>query len=668
MTDKLSTLANFQRVRGMLRLVTRAVGKLWTDHPSGTSALHLHHLDPGYEPIHNEIVTKLGQGAFDPAIRNDVSGGGGGLSLAEQQDETNYRGLAPYTSFVARTALWHTLAFNDHLKGCTQEELNYSVLSPGLDLSFVEEARKRFQAESAYMDDRPGAPLRFQAEANLNQIVRRHEEQVDPDEIRAELRARIEAAFRTGPLEMVLFPAGPYDVDDDASPKPRLVVVSYDAETVRGEALRVPDLAERIFRTKGNQGDYRHLQNHLAFLVADETLCASMKASVVRRLALEAMRRPENREQLAAHQAEEIDARYRKAEQFMATAVQQCYRHLFFPSRDHRIEGSPLDLAHVAFDVSSASEQPGNGQRQVVRALRDQNKLLDASDPPLAPAFVRDRTPLKKGQISTADLRAEFRKDPRLPIMVGDENFAALIRKGIEEGLYVYRREQLLHGPGDPFSSIQIDAQSFVYRMDYAKEHGIWPRQAVKQPDAVHEGPPAFVPGGLPFTPGGGVAPAGGGVAPTPPGVRTFKREAPLRQALTEIWEDARKAKVGALATLTLQVFDHGDAFRLLTAIGSVPSADRHVELTASYETPTKALLELTFRGPPGEAGPVKEFLDAQFRAAAERDMTVTYRLGFKDGLALSGDGPEKLAERLTRFATGAALVTAIAESKAEAA
>jgi hypothetical protein len=58
---KTSTLSNFQRVRGMLRLLARTVAQLWQQRPKDTYAIHLHHLDPGFEPIRQEIVTRLGQ-------------------------------------------------------------------------------------------------------------------------------------------------------------------------------------------------------------------------------------------------------------------------------------------------------------------------------------------------------------------------------------------------------------------------------------------------------------------------------------------------------------------------------------------------------------------------------------------------------------------------------
>ena len=117
LTDKLSTLGNFQRVRGMLRLLTRTVSRLWEEQLPNTYAVHLHHMDPGFEPIHNEIVTRLELRSFDPAIRNDVSPTQGGASLSQEIDASAYPGLPPYCSFVARSVLWHTFAFNEHLKG-----------------------------------------------------------------------------------------------------------------------------------------------------------------------------------------------------------------------------------------------------------------------------------------------------------------------------------------------------------------------------------------------------------------------------------------------------------------------------------------------------------------------------------------------------------------------
>ena len=107
-----------------------------------------------------------------------------------------------------------------------------------------------------------------------------------------------------------------------------------------------------------------------------------------------------------------------------------------------------MDLAHTAIDIPSASNQPGAGQQQIARTLRELKKLRSPGDEPDAPAYVRDRTPLRKGQMTTSALRDEFRRDPTLPILVGDDIFISGIRRGIETGEYVYQRGDLLFGPG----------------------------------------------------------------------------------------------------------------------------------------------------------------------------------------------------------------------------
>jgi hypothetical protein len=78
--------------------------------------------------------------------------------------------------------------------------------------------------------------------------------------------------------------------------------------------------------------------------------------------------------------------------------------------------------------------------------------------------------------------------------------------------------------------------------------------------------------------------------------------------------------------------------------------------------------MELVFHGSPEDALPVKDFLVPQLNAAAaaqkERDVSATFELVFETGLSLSADAPEKLGERLGKFASGAAYVAATAQGQ----
>ena len=661
LTGKTATLGNFQRVRGMLRLLARTIAHLWDEQPRDATAIHLHHIDPGHEPIRQEVVTRLGQTAYVPAIANDVAAEGTAKkALAQEIDAEHHGGLPPYAVYAARTIFLHTLAFNDPLKGLSPERLRYSLLGPAMDITFIEEARKKFIAESAYLDDRPGAPMRFLAEANLRQVIRREERHVDAGEARAELNDRIRQIFSGKTFDAVSFPGGPFDVPDEVGDgRPKLVVLAYDGVTVGGSVESVPELIERIYSRKGSEGSaLRALRNNLVFAVADEDRKDEMRRKVYHRLALRELKKPERLIDLAEHQQAKVRELEARSEQELAIAIQQCYRHLFYPSRN-RVGASGVDLAHSAIDVHSASDQPGAGQQQIVRALRDLRKLRLSEDEPDSPAYVRDRTPLKKGQITTLALRGEFRRDPALPILLGDDIFIRGVRRGIEQGEYVYQRGELLFGPGDPSASILIDEQSVVFTLVYAKNAGIWPRAKPGEPaqeeaeDKPTGGPPA----------GTGTEPVGGHPPGTMPG--SFTAEGVLKEAMLQLWEQARAKKVESIGVLTVRMFEAGDAFRLLGAVGGVSGAEKIVTLTGGYETRDGGSFGLEFRGPVPDAQPVKEFLEPQLRDAKSKDLAAGFQLTFAEGLSMQGDAAEKLTERLSRFASGAAYVSATADVKA---
>ena len=645
LTGKTATLSNFQRVRGMLRLLAGTVAQLWENQPADATAIHLHHIDPGHEPTRREIVTRLGQAAYIPAITNDVAGSPDTRALAQEIDAEHHSGMPPYTTYIARTIFMHTLAFNDPLKGLSPEQVRYSVMGPGTDISFIEEARKKFIAESAYLDDRPGAPMRFLAEANLSQIIRREDQHVDSGEARAELNDRIREIFNGQTFTLVFFPGGPFDVPDEVGDgRPQLAVLSYDALSVGDSVESVPELVEGICNRKGVEGTaLRALRNHLVLVVADDARKEAMRRNVRRRLALRALKRPERLADLAEHQQDKVRQLEAASEKDLAISIQQCYRHVFYPSRN-RVGAGTADLAHTAMELPSVSDTPGSGQQQIVRALRELNQLRLAEDEPDSPAYVRDRTPLKKGQITTLALRDEFRRDPGLPILIGDDIFLKGIRRGVEQGDYIYQRGDLLFGLGDPAASIAIDEQALVFTMAYARNKGIWPRSEPTPPPEKE----APAPEKQPKEP------------PVPSPESLFDSEGVLKEALIKLWEQARDRKVEAVGILTIRMFEASDSFRLLNAVGAVAGAAKTVVINGGYETHDDGSFELEFRGPVSDAQPVREFLEPQLRAARANTLTMNFQLIFGDGLAMKGDAAEKLTERLAKFTSGVAYVSAM--------
>ena len=139
---------------------------------------------------------------------------------------------------------------------------------------------------------------------------------------------------------------------------------------------------------------------------------------------------------------------------------------------------------------------------------------------------------------------------------------------------------------------------------------------------------------------------------------RFVTAEGVLREALIKLWEQARNRGVVAIGTLKIRMFEAGDGFRLLGAVGALPGAEKVVTMRGGYETSADGAFELDFRGPVPDAQPVREFLEPQLRDARTNSLEIGFQLRFADGLPMQGDAAEQLTERQTRLGSAAAYVS----------
>ena len=210
--------------------------------------------------------------------------------------------------------------------------------------------------------------------------------------------------------------------------------------------------------------------------------------------------------------------------------------------------------------------------------------------------------------------------------------------------------------------------------MAYAKDHGIWPRPLPTTAAAAASSQAEMVYAD-PSIPSSGHLAEATAVPPfvdstltsvtASPGPICISAEGVLREALIRLWEQARAKRIEKIGLLSIRMFDATDAFRLLGVVAAVRGADRkRVSITGEYETTGGSIVGVTFEGIPQDAPPLKDFLEPQLRAAADKDIKARFDLGFSEGLSVESEAVDRLTEQLTRFATGAAYVEATAEAK----
>ena len=640
LTEKTFTLANFQRIRGMLRLLGRTVKHVWEHHPLDAYAIHLHHMDPGLTTFQSEFVTRLERQDLLPAITTDISGSEGNLALAERLEEKSPPGTPPYAPYVARTIFLHTLAFNVPLQGISPERLRYAVVSPETEPTLIEEARRAFVEESAYLDDRSDVPMRYISQPNINKIIQQEEQNVDAIKVIDQLNAHIQSIFSGKSLDLVPFPGAPYDVPDEiGNNKPRLVVIHYDADSVKLDIDRCPRLVRDIYKNQGISGKTpRKLRNHLVFLMASSHRIDAMKQSMRRRLALIQLTQSERINEFAEHQQNKLRELWQGSEQLLATSIQQCYRHVFYASTA-KMAKEQEQIAHTSLDDPNSSNKPGLGQDQIVRTLRELNKLRLPEDEPDNPKFVRDQTPLKKGEMNMLALRSEFRENPALPMLIEDNVFMRGIEAGIQSQDFIYRCEGLLYGPGDPTTTLEISQAASILTMARAQELQIWPRTEAEE-DEEDEGEEDS-----------GQEPQ----IPTRIDSETIEihAEGPIGQALQSVWAQAEAQKLTRVHELTLKAFgDYGTGLQLLSLVGNISKAEKSCSLRASYITNDESELSLEFSGSFREAEFAREFLLQQMKSASDQTFEGIYTLTYADGLELTTDAIEEITNKLTHFSS----------------
>lgn len=607
-TEKTSTLGNFQRTRGMLRILAGAIARLWATKPPDVYSLQLGQLDLSCQSIRQEIITRLGQTHFWPALKADIAAAEKEPpALAAQLDEEMGFGK-PYTAAVAQAIFFHTLAYNDSVQGASPGQLRYGLLSPGFETGFINAALDRFKEESAYLDDKPGQPLRFLHEPNLNQLIRQQEKNIDADAIRALLTDTIQSIFRedNAIFNPRCFVSNSLEVPDDGG-KPSLVVLGYEACSIKDISDPVPELAARIYQTYGNNP--RVYRNNLLILVADRNNIDKMKIAARRMLALEALNKSDIKKSLPEHQKHLLEGEIKKAPQNLNIAIQTAYRHLYYPSRPGSQAQDALMRQTIEYDKSSA--KPGKGQQQIVLSISGK-KLRRKNAEPDSPDFLINRTRLKtEGKLTTGDLAREYRSNPQLCILEDNSTICQCIANGIKFGDFVYRKGDLVATCDTPEAVIQIADDAEVMTQIYVRENNILkkPEPVAEKPDNTSGVEQKTDPFGKNFGSGSET------VTKTPgPALVTLQQEGPLAEVLTRLWE--KIPANGQVINMRIAIFNMDDAFALISLLRNFTDCGKKTEFDVTFKNTDGSDNSCGYKGSLTGALAWKDFLPRQLRCA----------------------------------------------------
>lgn len=474
---KVSTIPNFQKTRGALRLLAMVVRQLWEYPRDGIYLIHPFDVDLGHEGIANDLTGRLERPRFKQVIEADIVSHLPGSQAHAQAIDAMVGGV-PFTQRVATTAFIHSLT-QGVASGVDPADLALATLTPGDDPALVQRAADRLLDKGWYFEY-DGHRFRFKPEVSLNKIVEDEMGAVGLVKAKMELDQRIRQVWRKGFLKPVFFPSEPADVDDDAG-APKLVIVHYDAAVTTTPSAVPPDLVVRLFNHTGAQEGYRTFKNNLVFLVADGDQVENMVTHAQRYLAIRRILNDAERlNDFYEDQRQKLKRMGDTAELEVRVAITKAYRWLYYPSGDAPQAHS--NLAREQLQVQDQGEVNVDQSEVVLRVLKTLEKVQTQDSPPLSAKFVRSRAwDLGMTHLSTEDLARAFARKMSLRMILDPNQLKKTIRNGIEQGVWIYydAREQVGYDAESPVPVIQIGDETYLYDPDEYARLG-W---RIKRPD-----------------------------------------------------------------------------------------------------------------------------------------------------------------------------------------
>lgn len=665
---KVSTIPNFQRTRGALRLLAMVIRDLWQKSPENTFLIHPHHVNLGIEGIANDLTSRLERPRFKQVIEADICSPDG-ATKAHAQELDALPGSKPFTQYAATTVFLNSIV-QGAASGIEAADLALAVMAPGDDPALIVKAIDKL-VDRGWFIEYDGRRYRFKTEASINKIITEEMSMVGQVPSKNALDDRIRQIWKKGYFQPAYFPSEPGAVDDSAD-LPRLVLVHYDAARTTATDGAPPEFVARLFEHSGTQQGFRLNKNNVVFLVADRDQVDTMIAVVQRYLAIQRIiSDPQRMGELFEEQRRKLQEFSKSAELEVRVAITKAYRWLFYPSEEAPQEHAKL--AREQLRPEDQGEVSEDQSRVVLRTLKQLEKVLVEDTPMLAAQFVRSKAwNLGQTDISTDELRKVFARKLGLRMLLDINQLKSTIRNGIQQGVWVYydAREQQGYNAQSPMPVIQISEDTFLYTPEAYKSRG-WPIKGVMAtPAAAQDGDSEAE--AIILKPFGGMWSAGAAQAGPAKPPTVLRGEGAPAQAMQGILDTCADAKVKRIAGLKITIDGEGkqgaiEVRSLGVAIPQLGRADFHIEQDVVAEMGDDSI-HVEFNGGWDRYKRFKAVTDtlsgeAQLRLTASTTLTIT----FPGGLDVSGNQFSTMTDVFSSLSFGHMRVEAqpLAEDKA---
>lgn len=369
-----SSLDNFQRTRGVLKLMAKVIHRLWKDNDKDPLIM------PGSFPLadadtRNEVIYYLPQG-WDPVVERDIDGERaettdienrdtrlGALQACRRSARAIFLGSAPSTA-------------NQMVRGIELERVALGVAQPGQQMGVYKDALRRLGDRLHYLNSGNNR-FWFDTRPNLRREMEERKRRFqDKEDVFPFIRDRVQRTFASSVFGGIHIFTNSSDVPDDW--QLRLVVLPPDAAFSRsGQSLAIEHATE-ILKNRGEQPRFK--QNRLIFLAADYDSVSRLKDQVRSTLAWQSIVSDikEIKLNLDQFQSKQASKSLDDANEALRRMVRETYKWVVAPMQEARPGKGLSEIQWEYFQVNPGAQ---NLSQEIERVLKENELLITAWAP-----------------------------------------------------------------------------------------------------------------------------------------------------------------------------------------------------------------------------------------------------------------------------------------------
>ena len=331
-----STLDNFQRTRGVLKLMAKVIYRLWKDGNNDPLIM------PGSLPLYdsdtrNDVIYNLPAG-WDPVLERDIDGERAETTDIESKD-TRF-GSVQACRRTARTIFLGSAptTANQIVRGVELERILLGAVQAGQQTGIFKDALRRLADKLHYLNSSQNR-FWFDTRPNLRrEMEERKRRFYDKEDVFPTIQEYLRKTIASSIFGHVHIFTESNDIPDDWNL--RLVVLSPEAAFSRSEQRLARDKATLILKMRGDTP--RQKQNRLIFLAADSDNVSRLKDLVRSMLAWQSIVSDykENKLVLDNLMARNAEASLNQAKDALQRMIRETYKWLLAPVQD-------LSLIHI---------------------------------------------------------------------------------------------------------------------------------------------------------------------------------------------------------------------------------------------------------------------------------------------------------------------------------